>query len=199
MVGAPQHTIADLIARLDEVGCCVLIHESLQALLSIIIHAREELCLVQVGPRRRYPLVRGVCPAVGVLDIQQHGEALSLQALAEADHIIQVLTHLHIGVAVVIHPLGIHEQANAGGVPPHFDASQILHHIVDALVLEVIVLNAMILVALQQGQVASNVHLLCAERHSQPAYHSEQGQNSKQFLHFDWNISISSSKRCTIS
>ena len=78
---SPQHTIADLVARLDEVGRSTSSLQLTETLLGIFIDLVCQRSIVQVLPGIRCPLLARVCPGVAIVEVKHESHASLLDAL----------------------------------------------------------------------------------------------------------------------
>ncbi len=157
-VGAPEHSVRNLIARLDEVGSGALRHKTLQTSLSVIVYFSGELRLAQRRPLLRDPLVRRIRPSVAVMEVQKQRETLRLDALAETNDIVKILADLCVGLSVRILLRRIHEKTHALRIPAHGLAAQIAQHIRNLLAVRIQEIDPGILIALQDGNIPAHIH-----------------------------------------
>ena len=91
------------------------------------------------------------------MEVQQEGEALGLDALAQAHHVVQVLAHLGVRVSVRVLAGGIHEQAHPQGVPAYVFAFHVFQHVGDFSAVRVIIGDILVVITLQNRNVSAHI------------------------------------------
>ena len=95
---SPQHTIADLVTRLDEVGCGASILQLLQTIFGVLVNLFVEFGVRQRLPCIGSPLLPWVCPCVAIVEVEHESHSLVFDALTQSLDVFKVLTN---GLVVV--------------------------------------------------------------------------------------------------
>ena len=85
----------------------------MECLLGIFVYLGVEFIVAECFPCLGSPLLGGVCPCVGVVEVEYEFESRFLDALAQRDYIVEILTGIGIVVGIVG---GIDKESHAHGV-----------------------------------------------------------------------------------
>ena len=113
---SPQHTVADLVTRLDVVGSGSGRLKCSQAITGVLINLLDQGLVVQSRPLGRRVLLDGISPTVAVVEVEHELHAGLLDATAQHLDSVKILDHTlpHVGSRGVGR---IDKQTHSGCVP----------------------------------------------------------------------------------
>ena len=134
----PEHTITDLVTRLDIVGRRPNLVEGLKTVARVLIDAFCQRGIVECGPIGRRVLLDRVGPTVAIVEVEHELQASLLDAASQ---------HLD-GVQILYHPLALLGRGGIGGIDKQTHTRGIpallldpCDDVIDALSIEIIVVR----------------------------------------------------------
>ena len=173
---SPQHAVADLVARLDEVGRGPLGLQAAQHPARILRQRVGQSLVVEALPCPWRPLLGRVGPGIAIVEVEQETQARLLDALCQGHDIVQVLAHA-LPLVLCRGMGGLDEEAKAHGV--HALAGEEGQGVVDGRTRLVVVFCPLGLVGGKQGDIAPDIAL----GHGGDRSTQQEGQKKDPFRH----------------